>query len=102
LVFAARARALARQLYTDELLRRELALRNESILDAAGEGIVGIDHNGLVLFANPAALGVLGYRRDELLGQDIQNMIRSRLMDHIGAQSGAPAPGNDNRGSDTL
>jgi diguanylate cyclase (GGDEF)-like protein/PAS domain S-box-containing protein len=88
LVFAMRARALARQLYTDELLRRELALRNESILDAAGEGIFGIDHNGLVLFANPAALGILGYRRDELLGQDIQTVIRSRLMDHIDAQCG--------------
>lgn len=88
LLFATRARALSRQLYTDELLRRELALRNESILDAAGEGIFGIDHNGLVLFANPAALGILGYRRDELLGQDIQTKIRSRLMDHIGAQHG--------------
>ena len=95
-VFAARARALARQLYTDELFRRELALRNESILDAAGEGIFGIDHNGLVLFANPAALGVLGYRR-AVRGRPLRETItESRALcseaDHLRRRDGSCFP----------
>lgn len=92
LVFAIRARRLARQLHADALLRRELALRNESILDAAGEGIFGIDDQGRVQFANPAALNLLGYRRDELLGKGIQGMIGCRIIDEAGLP-GADRPG---------
>ncbi len=35
--------------------------RNRGILDTAAEGIVELDTSGLILFANPAATGLLGY-----------------------------------------
>jgi diguanylate cyclase (GGDEF)-like protein/PAS domain S-box-containing protein len=81
LVFTGRARTLARQLDADESLRRELARRNESILDVAGEGIFGIDRNGVALFANPAALSILGYTRDEFLRHNVNETIQCRAFD---------------------
>jgi PAS domain S-box-containing protein/putative nucleotidyltransferase with HDIG domain len=41
----------------------------ELILNAAGEGILGVDIKGRVTFANPAALKMLGYAPWDLLGQ---------------------------------
>ena len=45
--------------------------QNQLILNAAGEGIVGLDQNGTVTLANPAALETLGYEKDELIGKDL-------------------------------
>ena len=41
----------------------------ESILNAAGEGVIGIDREGFIKFANPAALTMLGGRPDQLIGK---------------------------------
>ncbi len=52
----------------EEELRRtqhETAL----ILEVAGEGIYGVDPEGKVTFINPEAARLLGYEREELLGQ---------------------------------
>jgi PAS domain S-box-containing protein len=43
--------------------------QNELILNAVGEGICGFDADGRVVFVNPAACRVTGFRREELLGQ---------------------------------
>ena len=40
--------------------RRQLTLRNEMILNSAGEGIYGTDMNGNIVFMNQAAKGILG------------------------------------------
>jgi len=45
-----------------------LADHNRLILDSAGEGIFGLDTNGVMTFVNPAAASMLGYTPDELLG----------------------------------
>lgn len=41
----------------------------ELILNAAGEGILGVDLRGLITFANPAAVKMLGCGKEALLGQ---------------------------------
>ncbi len=47
----------------------------EAILDAAGEGVFGIDRDDRITFVNPAAIGLLGYdRADELLGRTFHEM----------------------------
>ncbi len=46
-----------------------LSRRNELILNAAGEGIYGIDKNGNCTFVNPAAADLLGWRPEELIGR---------------------------------
>ena len=42
----------------------------ERLLYAAGEGIYGVDLQGRCTFINPAALRMLGYQREEVIGQD--------------------------------
>src|SRR5882757_9396450 len=51
--------------------------RNEAIVDASGEGVLEMDADGLVRFANPTALRLLGYEWEELLGQDYRQLIGS-------------------------
>ena len=48
---------------------RQLQLHTSLILNAAGEGIFGLDVEGRHTFVNPAAANMLGYQVEELLGQ---------------------------------
>ncbi len=41
----------------------------EMILDTAGNGICGMDANKCISYINPAALKMLGYRKEEVLGR---------------------------------
>jgi diguanylate cyclase (GGDEF)-like protein/PAS domain S-box-containing protein len=63
-----------------------LSRRNESILEAAGEGIYGLDMEGRVMFANAAAVRVLGYEVDELVGEHIHPLVHHTRPD------GSPYP----------
>ncbi len=55
--------------------------KNDLILNAAGEGIVGLDEKGTVTFANPAARAMLGYEEEELIGKDLHPMIHHSFPD---------------------
>lgn len=44
----------------------------ESILNAAGEGMLGLDGNGVVRFANPAALEMLDCTDEQIIGKSFQ------------------------------
>jgi PAS domain S-box-containing protein len=47
----------------------------ERILSAVGEGIYGVDKDGITTFVNPAAARMLGYERDELIGKAHHEML---------------------------
>ncbi|MGD8192695.1 PAS domain S-box protein [Brevibacillus ginsengisoli] len=49
--------------------------QTEMILQAAGEGIFGLDIQGNITFINPAALKMLGFRREELLYHKIHQLV---------------------------
>ncbi|MBU2357392.1 MAG: sigma 54-interacting transcriptional regulator [Alphaproteobacteria bacterium] len=53
----------------------ELERQNQLILNAAGEGIYGVNADGKTTFVNRAAQEMLGWTSDDLLGRDIHNMI---------------------------
>nr|WP_320049460.1 EAL domain-containing protein [uncultured Desulfuromonas sp.] len=53
------------------LLQRD----KESILNAAGDGIVGVDKDGRATFINPAAARMLGYDADDLLHRHVVEAI---------------------------
>lgn len=53
----------------------ELERRNQLILNAAGEGIYGINAEGKTTFVNRAAQEMLGWSTDDLLGRDIHSII---------------------------
>jgi PAS domain S-box-containing protein len=52
----------------DETLE-QLRRQNELILNAAGEGIYGLDTQGNTTFVNPAAARMIGYEPAELIGK---------------------------------
>jgi diguanylate cyclase (GGDEF)-like protein/PAS domain S-box-containing protein len=64
----------------------ELQRRNASILDAAGEGVIGTNAKGEVTFANAATTTMLGYGTDELIGMKL-----AAVLGEIDG-NGAPVP----------
>ena len=54
---------------------RELQKQLNLILDSAGEGILGLDNHGRVIFINKAATLMLGWQADELLGSTHHDLI---------------------------
>lgn len=60
---------------------QEMESQNRLILDAAGEGIYGVDLDGKTTFVNNAAQDILGWTRDDLLGKDIHLKIHHHHAD---------------------
>jgi PAS domain S-box-containing protein len=63
-----------------------LQQQNELILSSAGEGIFGLDSDGNITFVNPAALQMLGWTSDELLGKPTHDVHHHTKAD------GSPYP----------
>ncbi len=63
-----------------------MSRHNQLLLDAAGEGIYGLDAAGLTTFINPAAARMLGYTPDELRGRPMHALLHHTHPD------GAPFP----------
>ncbi|HEY8940014.1 MAG TPA: sigma 54-interacting transcriptional regulator, partial [Cellvibrio sp.] len=57
------------------------AQQNQLLLNAAGEGIYGVDTEGRATFVNPAAERILGWSADELLGKNIHMAIHHSHSD---------------------
>lgn len=68
----------------DEL--RHLRTMHELILDAAGEGIYGLDKNGFITFGNGATMEILGWKPEVVLGK------RSHDIHHHSYPDGSPYP----------
>ena len=49
--------------------------KNKMILEAAGEGILGLDHRGNLTFINPAALAMLHKTHDEVMGKPVTDFV---------------------------
>ena len=64
-----------------ETVFREFEHENELILQAAGDGIYGVDRNGNTTFCNPAAERMLGWKSEELVGKNIHQMIHHTHAD---------------------
>ncbi|HYH83810.1 MAG TPA: ATP-binding protein [Longimicrobium sp.] len=76
------ANRLLRAEAAERILARQAAERmarqNELILNAAAEGIYGVDAHGYTTFANPAAAAMLGYAADDLPGRPYEATLLSR------------------------
>ncbi|MDA1324300.1 MAG: CHASE domain-containing protein, partial [Proteobacteria bacterium] len=47
----------------------------ESIMNTAGDGIIVIDHRGIILTYNPACEKIFGYTREEAIGQNVSILM---------------------------
>ena len=55
--------------------------QRELILEAAGDGIYGIDLDGKLTFINETGAKALGYTADELVGRDVHELIHHSHVD---------------------
>jgi PAS domain S-box-containing protein len=55
--------------------REQLVTSQRLLLDSSTEGIFGVDIDGRCTFVNPAAAAMLGWRVEELLGQDMHDAV---------------------------
>ncbi|MFT3848391.1 MAG: response regulator [Propionivibrio sp.] len=64
-------------------LEERIALeeRTRLILESVNDGIIGLDTDGLVTFANPAAPAMLGYGMDEFVGRPMHGLVHHRYPD---------------------
>ncbi len=68
----------------DFLGRKTIAMEEQpwqALLDSAGEGIWGVDLSGSCTFVNRAALRMLGFRSDELVGRNMHEMVHHHYPD---------------------
>jgi len=87
-----------------EKTRRQLQL----ILDAAGEGINGVDMDGRITFVNPAAAQMVGWTQEELLGKHQHSLMHhtrgdgTPFIEDECAMAAACYDGRAHQGSDEL
>ncbi|MCG8316659.1 MAG: PAS domain S-box protein, partial [Pseudomonadales bacterium] len=67
---------------------QEFERENRLLLEAAGEGIYGVDANGLTTFVNPAGERILGWKAEALIGKNMHDLIHANHADgshfHVG------------------
>jgi diguanylate cyclase (GGDEF)-like protein/PAS domain S-box-containing protein len=89
----ARIKALARTIQSQKSVEAE-RLRLDGILRSVGDGVYGVDGQGIITFANPAAIGMLEYLDEsELIGKTAHQSIHFAAEDgeRIGIQDSALA-----------
>ncbi|MDH5299187.1 MAG: PAS domain S-box protein, partial [Desulfobulbaceae bacterium] len=64
-----------------ELALEKLRHQQEQILNSAGEGIYGVDRQGLTTFVNPAASRMLGWTQEELIGKPHHQVVHHSRSD---------------------
>lgn len=78
-------RQIAERIQAEEDLKK-LTRRMELILNAAGDGIFGLDREGRVIFVNTSASIMLGWEPQELIGKNHHDIVHHTKAD------GSPYP----------
>ena len=52
-----------------------------SLLDSLGEGVYGVDQNGLCTFINPKALAMLGWKREQMIDRNQHELFHFKRPD---------------------
>ncbi|MDF1867993.1 MAG: PAS domain S-box protein [Saprospiraceae bacterium] len=68
-----------RQLAFEKL--QKLERRNQLILDSAGEGIYGLNKQGHTTFANHAAVKMIGWKLEDLIGKSQHEILHHSRLD---------------------
>lgn len=80
-LFLARLEAMGRSLRAYRNVKNDHK-HLEGILTSVGDGVYGVDCNGMITFVNPAAKEILGYSSDEkIIGRSAHTLFHSRYED---------------------
>jgi PAS domain S-box-containing protein len=60
---------------------RQATQQSRLLVTSVGDGIYGVDAAGTITFVNPAALDVLGYQEQDLIGQEAHATFHARRED---------------------
>jgi PAS domain S-box-containing protein len=66
----------------------DIEAENQLILKAAGEGVYGVNAEGITTFVNPAAERMLGWRAEELVGRNMHAVVHHSHADGNAYPSG--------------
>ena len=71
---------------------RKSETRARAFLESAGEGILIVDRTGRIVYANVKIEQIFGYRRDELLEQNVDVLLPERFREvHVAHRAGYTA-----------
>ncbi|MBF0422313.1 MAG: response regulator [Magnetococcales bacterium] len=59
----------------------KLSRQNQLILNSAGEGIYGLDQNGITTFVNPSAARMIGWAQEDLIGKSQHDILHHSYPD---------------------
>jgi len=81
-IYAVEARNITAHLRAARALRsREQWL--EGVINTVADGIVTVDHRGIVQSFNPAAERIFRFRADEIIGKSIRELVPSPIADQV-------------------
>jgi PAS domain S-box-containing protein len=79
-VYYAMTREASDRVRTAERMRQQLFF-TAAITDNLGEGVYALDREGRLTFMNPAAQAMLGWKEEDLLGNDMHSAIHFQTLD---------------------
>jgi len=77
------ARAVALQIELEQAHLAQMEGRYRGLLEAAPDGMVVVNRDGEIVLLNAQAENQFGYRRDELLGQKVKNLIPKGFAERL-------------------
>ncbi len=92
---------ISEQVRAEEQLRA-LMRQSNSVLESVGDGIFGLDLDGNCTIINPAALQMLGFKAEEVLGRNVHNLIHHSRADGTVYPVEESPIGNNIRELDTI
>lgn len=57
------------------LIEKEILLERELLLNSIGEGVYGVDSEGMCIFINSRALEILGFKKEEIIGKNTHQIF---------------------------
>jgi diguanylate cyclase (GGDEF)-like protein/PAS domain S-box-containing protein len=86
-IFVVEARDITEHLRSARALRsREQWL--EGIINTVADGIVTVDHSGIVQSFNPAAERIFGFKASEIIGKNIRELVPTPIADEVSTELG--------------